>query len=292
LGTKVSLTVVHDDPRAADTALSAAFAALDRVEEVMSLYRPHSQLVRLNRQKVLADPHPDLVTVLTAAEELSRRTNGAFDVTVQPLWTVFARAQRSGNAPSADEIAAAQALVDWRRVEMAAGTIRLHGSGTAVTLNGIAQGFAVDRVLQTLRQHGIDRALVDVGELGSLGRKADASAWRAGIQHPRDDDAQFAAVDLDGRCLATSGDYATPFSADRRDHHIFDPRTGRSPTELASVSVVAANGMWADGLSTALCVLGVEAGRELLASIPQADALFVSKHGDVMRTAGFPRMES
>lgn len=288
LGTTVSLTIVHDNLLAADAALSAAFAALDHVESVMSLYRPHSQLARLNRQRFLPDPHPDLVTVLTAAEELSRLTNGAFDVTVQPLWMLFASAQREHRTLTLAEIAAARASVDWRRLETTARSIRLRGDGTAVTLNGIAQGFAVDRVLETLQVYGIDQALVDVGELGSLGRKPDDSLWRAGIRDPRADETHAAVATLDGRCLATSGDYATVFSADRRDHHIFDPHTGRSPTELASVSVVASNGLWADGLSTALCVLGVEAGQELLQQIASADALFVTKDGRVTATAEFP----
>lgn len=294
LGTTVSLTVVHADRSAADEALNDAFRAIDAVEDVMSLYRPHSQLCRLNRDGVLNDPHPDLLTVVTTAEELSRRTDGAFDVTVQPLWDLFSRAHKNGGAlPSPDQIERARSAVDWRRVELSTRSIRLRGprdghSPTAVTLNGIAQGFALDRVAEVLRQHGIDHALIDTGEVGGFGRKQDDTPWRIGIPGPRDTSRQAALADLDGRCLATSGDYRTAFGSDFRDHHIFDPRTGRSPTEVASVTVVAPNGLWADALSTALCVLGPEKGIALLESIPRADALFIRKDGQSIASPGFP----
>jgi len=288
LGTTVSLTVIHADRSAAHESLNAAFAALDGVEEVMSLYRPHSQLARLNRDRALRDPHPDLLTVLLAAETLWRQTDGAFDATVQPLWSLFSKASRAGRSPSDDEIAAARSRVGWQRVEIEPSGIRLRGDGTAITLNGIAQGFAVDKVIETLRSHGVERALIDTGELAGLGRNPDGGAWRVGIQDPRSAKAFAALAELDGRCLATSGDYATTFRADHRDHHIVDPRTGRSPTELAGVSVAAPNGLWADGLSTALCVVGAEQGMKLLSEIPGCDALFIDKDGRVVSTPGFP----
>lgn len=288
LGSTVSLTVVHADVTVANQALTAGFDALEHVEEVMSLYRPGSQLSRLNREGILRDPHPDLVTVLTAAEELSRLSEGAFDITVQPLWSLFAEATRAGRIPTATEIAAARARVDWRAIEITSQSIRLRGRGTQVTLNGLAQGYAVDRVSAALRDHGIQHALIDTGEIGGLGRKPSADPWRVGVQDPRVEDAYAALANLNDRCLATSGDYSTAFNRDRTDHHIFDPRTGRSPTELASVSVIAPNGLWADGLSTAVCVLGVEAGTQLLARIPRSDALFITKSGEIFTTPNFP----
>lgn len=288
LGSTVSLTVVHADPIVAHGALAAGFDALEHVESVMSLYRPQSQLSRLNRDTILRDPHPDLVTVLTASEELSRLTEGAFDVTVQPLWSLFAEATRAGRIPTTTEISAARSRVDWRGVEVTARSIHLRGRDTQITLNGLAQGFAVDQVSAALRSHGIQHALIDTGEIAGLGHKPSLDAWRVGIQDPREEDAYAALATLDDRCLATSGDYATAFNRDRTDHHIFDPRTGRSPTKLASVSVIAPNGLWADGLSTAVCVLGVDAGTRLLAKIPRTDALFITKSGQVFKTPGFP----
>ena len=270
LGTKVSITAMHGSRDRAERAVGAAFGALDQVEQVMSLYRPQSQLCRLNRERVLDGPEPGLVAVLRRAQELARRTGGAFDVTVQPLWE--ARARGGTGLP------AARASVDWRRLHVSRRRIRLAGDGMAVTLNGIAQGYAADRALAALRAHGIERGLVDTGELGGMGRP-----WTVGIQHPRRTDAYIDLARLDGRCMATSGDYA-PASP-----HIFDPRTGRTPDRFSSVTVVARSGLDADALSTALFVLDLERGIELLASTRGAEAFLVTRDGRTLATRGFPR---
>lgn len=288
LGSAVRFTVLHPDAAAADKAISAALAELDLIEDLMSLYRPGSQLCRLNRAGALDEPHPYLVEVLQAAQAMSDRTEGAFDVTVQPLWDAYLQAAQENRLPADTAIEAAHQLVDWWQLSVGASQIRLLRPGAAVTLNGIAQGFAADRAQAVLRQHGIEHALVDAGELAPLGQKPRDQAWTAAIQHPREPDAYIALARLDGRCLATSGDYASSFGSDRRDHHIFDPRTGRSPTELASVSIAAPSAMLADALSTAVFVLGPERGLQLIERYQNTDALLVHKDGRVVSTEGFP----
>jgi thiamine biosynthesis lipoprotein len=288
LGATVTMTVLHESPEVAYRAIDAAFAELDRIEDVMSLYRTDSQLCRLNRAGVLDRPHPHLVTVLRRAAEISERTGGAFDVTVQPLWELHSVAAREGRLPDPEAIARARGRVDWQRVEFTAGRIRLRGAGTAVTLNGIAQGFATDRAAAVLAHQGIEHALIDAGEIRPLGTKADDTAWTIGIQHPRVADAYAELVRLDGRALSTSGDYATSFSANRRHHHIVDPHTGMSPTAFSSVSIVTPTCMDADALSTACFVLGLEQSVALIDGTPQADALFILKDGQTRATRHFP----
>lgn len=288
LGSQVSITALHADEGAAARAVAAGFAELARIERVMSLYRPDSELCRLNRDGRLDRPDPCLVEVLTCAQDISRQSGGAFDVTVQPLWDLYASAKRNGWTPSHADIQAARAKVDWRRVEVAVDAVRLHGDGTAVTLNGLAQGFAADRVMAAIRAHGIEHALVDTGEIGSIGSKAGGKPWLAGVRHPRQPDELLKRVRLDGRCLSTSGDYATTFDDDCRSHHIFDPAKGRSPTELASVTVLARTGLQADALSTAVFVLGIDRGLALVRATPGADALLVAKDQAVLATEGFP----
>ncbi|MFN0017381.1 MAG: FAD:protein FMN transferase [Pirellulaceae bacterium] len=288
LGTKVEITALHSSRGLAAAAVRAAFAELDLVEEVMSLYRPHSQLCRLNREGVLRQPHQYLVEVLTAAQELAERSGGKFDVTIQPLWKLHESAAKQKRAPSASEIATAVELVDWRKLEVSRNFIRLQRQGMAVTLNGIAQGYAADRAKAALQQHGVEHALINTGELASLGSKTDGQPWRVGIQHPRQDDAFVALADLDGRCLATSGDYAMTFGNDRQRHHILDPDTGTSAAGFASVSIAAASGLLADGLSTAAFVLGPAEGEELVKHFSGTDLLGVLQNGRLLRTAGFP----
>ncbi len=290
LGSDVSITALHEDRREAERAIDDAFAELETVEEVMSLYRPQSQLCRLNREGAIENPHPYLVMVLRAATETSRASDGAFDATVQPLWQLYSDAKKAGHLPDPAAIERATRRVDWKKLEVADGRIRFGGDGMAVTLNGIAQGFAADRVQAVLRARGVRHALVNTGEFGVLGRKADGTPWTLGIQHPRRPDAYIALAALEGRFLSTSGDYATTFSDDFRHHHIFDPRTGLSPVEFSSVSVVARTGIESDALTKVLFVLGLQEGLERLKATPGADALVVFKDGRVLSTAGFPRL--
>jgi thiamine biosynthesis lipoprotein len=287
LGAEVSITALHTDQRRGNAAVDAAFAELELVERLMSIYRPESQLSRLNRDKVLVDPHPYLVEVLTAARAMSERSCGAFDATVQPLWELYQTAKSRGCLPVTSEIEAARQQIDWHRVEITPRRITLQGQGTAVTLNGIAQGFAADRVVATLRSHGVEHALVDTGEMSALGVRQDGDAWTVGLQHPRHEDAYISLAQLSGRCLATSGDYATTFSPDFKHHHIFNPRTGASPEALASVSVLAPTAIQADALSTALFVMGPEDGIRLVRETPGTDAFLVFKNGRTFKTPGF-----
>jgi thiamine biosynthesis lipoprotein len=269
--------------------MDLSLAELRQVEEVLSLYRPDTALCRLNRDGVLTRPHPFLLEVLRKARQLSELSGGAFDVTVQPLWELRAAAKKSGRFPTAEEIEAARRKVDWRKVELSSKAIRLREPGMAVTLNALAQGFAADRVLATLRAQGIRHALVNTGEIGALGRKETGEPWTVGVQHPRRQDAYVELARLVDCCMATSGDYATRFSDDLVEHHIFDPATGCSPRELASATVVAPTGLDADGLSTAIMVVGRERGIKLLASFPGAEAFLVFKDGRSVTTPNFPR---
>jgi thiamine biosynthesis lipoprotein len=290
LGADVSITALHDDVRTAERAIDDAFAELERIEEAMSLYRPQSQLCRLNRDGVLENPDPYLVTVLRAAAETSERSGGAFDATVQPLWSLYAEARKSGALPSLEAIRDAARRVDWRNVDVTERRIRLRAEGAAITLNGIAQGFAADRVRAALHARAVRHALVNTGEFGSLGRKADGTPWTVGIQHPRRPDAYVALAALEDRFLSTSGDYATAFSDDFLHHHIFDPRTGLSPTEFSSVTVLARSGMEADALTKVLFVQGLGRGLDHVRSVPGADALCCLKDGRMVSTDGFPRV--
>ena len=284
LGADVSLVVYHEDRAIAQRALSAAFKALDDIENVLSLYRSQSQICCLNRDSVLAQPHQYLVQVMRSALAWSRLTAGAFDPTVQPLWKLYAQ----GGVPDPARLQATRQLVDWRKVEVDAHFVRLW-SGQKITLNGIAQGFAADRVRDVLKAHGIRYALANTGEFGAISHKPEGETWRIGIQHPRLPDAYVALAALDDRFLATSGDYETKFSEDFSCNHIFDPTTGRSPTTLSSVTVIAPTGLDADALSTAIFVLGPDKGLELAQSRSGVEALLVLKDGDLVSTPNFPR---
>jgi thiamine biosynthesis lipoprotein len=287
-GTSARITVRHDSTKKAEGAIQSAFAELGRIESIMSVYRPDSQLSTLNRQGRLASPDPMFVELLRQSQQLSVATRSAFDVTVQSLWELYKASAKNGHLPEDRAIRAVKRRVSFRNVIIRDDSIELK-NGAKVTLNGIAQGFATDRARRVLLDHGITHALLDIGELAGLGKKSADTCWNAGIQHPRVKDAYSAVVAIDDRALATSGDYQTAFTDDLRCHHIFDPRTGRSPDQLASVSVLAPTATEADAMSTALMVMGMKEGAQLVAARPGVDAMFISKDSNTFVTSGFPR---
>lgn len=289
LGSDISMIVLHEDKAVAGRALDAAFAEMARIERVMSIYLPQSQVSRLNADGVLKSPDPYLVRIIAQSTAMSEQSGGAFDITVQPLWALYFEAQKNGGGlPSSEMVEDTVPRVDWRGVSASAEEIRLRDRTMAITLNGIAQGFAADRAMEALKKHGIQHALVNAGEISSLGRKAGGDPWVVGIQHPRKKDAYLGLASLEGRCLSTSGDYETAFSSDFRYNHIFDPATGDSPTAFSSVTVIAPDATTADAMSTAIFVLGPERGLALASKFPGTDVLLVMKNQQMLATPSFP----
>src|SRR5262249_13396708 len=150
-----------------------------------------------------------------------------------PLWELYSACQRGAQAPSRSQISAARRRIDWRAIDAGPRCIRL-APGRSITLNGIVQGYAADLAVDALAQDGVTDALIDAGEDGALGSNRYREPWRVGIQHPRDPTALIGVVPMDGRFLATSGDYSTHFTDDFSVNHIFDPRTGVSPPALSA----------------------------------------------------------
>lgn len=290
-GTTVSVAVRHADAGLAQRAIADALSAVGHVHRLMSIYDPGSEVFRLNRDGILRRPDARLLEVLWHARSLSRLTKGAFDITVQPLWQASRKAALHGGLPSREERERACALAGWRDVEANRERAALRRPGMGITLNGLAQGYAADLALRAVRQHGIVDALLDTGEFAPAGQGGERP-WMLGVLDPRAADGLAAAFAADGRCVATSGDYQAPFTADFRHHHIVDPATGQSPPELASVTVLAPTALEADGLSTAFMVMGARRAHALAARLPGVDLLTIDKRGLAWRSQGFPELRS
>jgi len=252
LGALASLTIRHPEQAEAKRLTALALAELERLESIFSLYRPESAVSRLNRDGALAAPPHDLVRLLAEAARWSARTSGAFDVTVQPLWRLFAANFAAPGAdpagPPSAAVAAAREFVDWRGIEVAPGRIAFARPGMALTLNGIAQGYITDRVADLLHAEGLDQVLIDLGEIRALGEQP----WRVEIADPRSPDARLDGLDLTNLALATSAALGTTLDPAGRIGHIFDSRGPQTRVGLLSASVVARQAADADALSTAL----------------------------------------
>lgn len=287
-GTTVSIKAMHEDAGTLHHGLDAAWAEIAKVEKAASLFDAESTISRLNRDSRVSDAPDEFIAMLTAATEVSAMTRGAFDISVQPLWKVYATAFAAGRTPSDAEIAAVSGLIGYDNVEIAGTSVRLAKPGMGITLNGIAQGYATERCLKALAAHGIAHAFLNTGEIGIAGQRDGEGPWTAGIADPRREGELIALARPLSGVLATSGDYATAFTDDFKVHHILDPKTLRSPEAIASVSVLAQSGAYADALATAMMILPREESLELARGIAGVEVLIITKNGEISRTAGFP----
>jgi len=268
LGADAMLQLNHPDPAVAERLIERSLAEVHRLERIFSLYREDSAIQQLNASRQLDDPPQDLVRILAESEEFSRATGGIFDISVQPLWDLYAahflRDYADTKGPAADKIAAALARVSYQAIEFDARHVRLRRPGMGITLNGIAQGYITDRVAEILLANGIDRALVDMGETRALGERPSGGPWLVGLEDPRAPGQVAETVPVRDRAVATSGGYGTQFDAAGRFNHLFDPHTGATSSLYLSVSVIAPTATMADALSTAFSLMPLEATRQLI----------------------------
>jgi FAD:protein FMN transferase len=289
MGTGVHLRVVGDDREAAGAAADACLDRMAELEALLSRYRPESELSRLNASGRLANASDALLDVLRLAERVSRLGDGAFDVTVQPLFELYRDTiARTGRLPDAEAIEREAARVDHRAVRITGRNVSLARADARITLDGVAKGYVVDAGVAALRERGFGDVLVEAGgDLMAAGDRGAGTPWRIGIRAPRGSLALQARFDTRNRAAATSGDYMQPFTLDYREHHILDPRTGHSAPELSSATVLAEDAALADALATLVMVLGPRRGLELLEDLPGCEGYLVTKDLRVLRTSGF-----
>ncbi len=289
MGADATIRLYHHDRAVAEAAVEAARAEIERLEALFSLYRPQSELSRLNADGFLARPSHDMRRIMALARHFGDLSDGAFDVTVQTLWRLyvdhFARADADPAGPTRDAIAEALTRVDYRRVVATADGVAL-APGMSVTLNGIAQGYVTDRVAELLRGRGWSHVLVNLGETRALDGRADGSPWSVAIDGARTGNGAPVVIGLADRAVATSGGYATRFDATGRHHHLFDPTCGESSRHYRAVTVVADDATTADALSTALYVTAPERAAKLLARAGNVDAWLTAADGVTSRFGG------
>lgn len=282
MGTVFRIVFYTSDDPSAQRAAEAAFSRIAELDHIMSDYQASSELMQLCRHAGGPPVHvsEDLYRVLSAAQEIARESDGAFDVTVGPLVRLWRRARRQHELPEQARLVQALALVGYKklRLDAQAHTAQLLKSGMLLDLGGIAKGYAADETLRVLKRHSIDRALVAGGGDIAVSREPpdNASAgWRiavASLDWPKDQPNRYVALRDGG--ISTSGDLEQHVDIDgTRYSHIVNPKTGRALTGRSSVTVMARNGMTADALATAVSVLGIERGLELVKSIPGTAAL-------------------
>jgi thiamine biosynthesis lipoprotein len=247
MGSTYSIALYGYDRIKMEAAADAAFDEVRRLDELLSNYQPGSQWSEVNRNAASrpVKVSPELFDLLSACFEYSRESEGAFDITVGPLMKVWGFYKGSGHLPHKPEVAAALAKVGYRHVQLdrAAQTVRFDRPGVEMDPGGVGKGYAVDRMVEVLRQNGVQIALVAGSGSSIYGMGAppdEPRGWPVKIKDPWDNRKTLAEVWLKDNSLSTSGSYEKFFRAEGRIYaHIMDPRTGYPAQGSVSVSVVA-----------------------------------------------------
>ncbi len=299
MGTRFQLTMYAPDEATASKAAKAAFARIAELDGIMTDYRPTSELMRLCA-KAGGDPvpvSPELFFVLEKAQEVSRLSDGAFDVTVGPVVRLWRLARRTQRLPDADDLAKARALVGYKNVKLDAGkrTVQLLKAGMRLDLGGIGKGYAADEAHKVLKAHAVTRAIVAAGgDLTITDPPPDAPAWTIAI-YPLEPDKEKNApsILMKNASVSTSGDLQQFAEIDgKRYSHIVDPRTGIGLVGRMSATVIAPTGIQADSLTKVLAVLGPEKAFPILEKIPGVSARMariIDGKLDVRMTKNFPK---
>src|SRR5215510_4269145 len=246
MGTVFTIYLYATDSTQASAAFEAAFEELERLEEALSNYRESSELSRINRlaanQPVTTDP--EVFGLLETSLDYSRKTNGAFDITVGPLMKAWGFFRSNGHYPSQAELDYARAEVGWQNVQLDTATRTVHFArkGVELDLGAIGKGYTVDRMVNVLREAGIQSALVDAGSstLYALGAPPGKNGWTVRVPHPGHRDQTVSTVLLRDASLSTSGSYEKFFRLNGRIYcHILDPHTGRPVEGMLQTSVIA-----------------------------------------------------
>ncbi|MCU1381598.1 MAG: FAD:protein transferase [Acidobacteria bacterium] len=293
MGSELRLTARIPDEAAARPAFDAVFVEFERLESLMSTWRPGSDVVRINAAAGV-QPVPvaaDVRDVLRQARQISEWTEGTFDVTFGALTDIWKFDHDQDNTiPAAAAIRARLPLIDYRQIEIddRAGTVFLKRRGMRIHLGGIGKGYAVDRAVAILRKAGLRDFMIQAGGDLYVGGTRNGQPWRLGIQDPRGRDGRtFATVDLTDSTLSTSGDYARFFIKDGvRYHHILDLRTGQPARLCRSVTIAAASPVLADAVAKGVFILGPEKGMALVERIPDLDAVIVTANNEVLVSSG------
>ncbi|MBF0152971.1 MAG: FAD:protein FMN transferase [Magnetococcales bacterium] len=286
-----------------ERAIARVFGSISEMESLAGRLAKSSPVYKINHAKpgTLLEIPEELATILETGLEMRKSSHGAFDpglASLLDLWGFSNGVPDIGKVPEAQSI---HAWIEERKKNPEYGvhlnktrdgsrTIQLDGPAFALDLGAIAKGYALDRAMETMKRSGIENALIIGGGDMIMAGSKGGQPWRIGIQHPRDHDKIMAFAEITGEmAMATSGDYERFFMAEgERQHHILDPQTGRpSRSGLISVSIQTKKSMMADALSTAVFVLGMEKGKELIGKLEGVEGMLVKENGERWMSPGF-----
>jgi thiamine biosynthesis lipoprotein len=290
MGTVIEITLIGDDEERANKAVLQAFQEIKRIETLMSPWLDSSDVTRINRSagKERVKVSPETFEVIQKAQEISELSEGGFDITIGPLTELWREARKKKIPPSIEEVKEKLGLVNFKNIETdQEGKVFLKKKGMAIDLGGIAKGYGVDRAFELLKSLGYRNLIINAGGDLRVGGLKNNQPWSIGIQNPRESQKLLARISVSNTALATSGDYEKFFIYQgKRYHHIFNPKDAFPAEGCQSVTIIAKDCITADGLATAVFVLGAEKGYSLCQKLDGVKCLIVDKEGKIIFSPG------
>jgi thiamine biosynthesis lipoprotein len=289
MGTRIYVEVWHDDRIQGDAAIDAVMDNMRRIDALMSHYRPESQLSQINTrgavEPVAVDP--ELFDLIKTSIHFSEVTEGAFDITYASVGYLYDYPRHVH--PSDADIKQALPGVNYRNLllDPEHHTIKFAREGMRIDLGGIAKGYACDQGVEILKRFGISNGMVIAGGDTRLLGDRRGRPWMIGIRHPDNKNKIVLSMPLADVGISTSGDYERYFDEGGvRYHHIIDPKTGRSPSGVRSVTIIGPTATDTEGWSKGVFIKGPIEGIRLIEQYPEMDAVVVDKDGKVWYTKG------
>jgi thiamine biosynthesis lipoprotein len=283
MNTLARIISVASDENTAQASINAAFDEVYRLEKLMNRFDPNSQLSLVSRTaaKEPVKVDAELFEILQKAIYYSKLTDGAFDITVGPLVDMWRKCAEANSMPSEQQLADVKTIIGYEKIILDSNnlTVRLASEGMRLDLGGIAKGFAADKAIAIMKSCGATGGLVDLGgQIGCFGTTHTGSKWIIGIRNPSKDAANtiIMKLELSDMAASTSGNYERFYKiAGKKYSHIFNPQTEQSAEMISSDTIICPNGTQSDALSTAVNVMGVTKGLELVEKLPDTEAVIV-----------------
>jgi thiamine biosynthesis lipoprotein len=289
MGTAIGVLLWCDDRSTGEAAIDAVMAEMHRIDGAMSPYKPDSELSRINREAArrAVPMSAEMFTLLERSLHFSRLSGGVFDITYAAVGHLYD--YRRGIAPSDEQLARARRAVGYHGLilDAAARTVRFATAGMRIDLGGFAKGHAVELGAAILRRFGIGHGIVSAGGDSRIVGDRRGRPWTIGVRDPRRAGQVVAVLPLEDVAVSTSGDYERYFETDGvRHHHLIDPRSGRSPSSVRSVTIVAGDGLTSEAMSKTVFVLGAADGLRLIEAQQGVDAVIVDDAGRLHYSTG------
>ena len=291
MGTVVTVTLYDNK---SEKIIDKAFEEVKKIEQLVSINMDGTELDEVNNNSGIkpVKVSDDTYNIIKKGLEYSSLTNGSFDITIGPLVKLWSIGLPEAKVPTLDEIKGALKYINYKDVEIndSEKTVFLKKPGMIIDLGGIAKGYTADVIAQTLKDEGVEKAIIDLGgNIYALGEKSENTLWRIGIQNPDQTRGEIVgSINVKDKSIVTSGIYERFIEQDGvKYHHILSPESGYPyDNEIAGVTIISDKSIDGDALSTSVFSMGITKGLEFINSQPDTEAIFITKDHKIYLTEG------